>query len=134
MFVNSDSSLQFEVTFRGKEEFGVDYEEIHGKAYIMANSDKDIVLDISCFKIEEVAQEPDLLVELYVDGILRNVVKPRTGRGLAENQLAEAMIDRGLVLTDDGVPILKRFHFVDLDVNDGELQEANSDNNPAHRT
>jgi hypothetical protein len=124
MLVNSDSGLQFEVKFRGKEEFGVVYEEIDGKAYIMASSDKDIILDVSCYKIEEVVQEPDLLLELYIDGILRNVVKPRTGRGLAENQIAEAMIDRGLVLTDDGTPILKRFHFVDLDIDDGKFSRS----------
>ena len=119
MFVNSDSGLRFEVAFRGKEEFRIKYDEIYGKAWILADSDKDIVLDINCFKLEEIAHQPELLLELYIDGVLRNVVKPRTGRGLVENQFAEATVDRGVVLTEDGMPLLKRFRFVDLDLDDG---------------
>lgn len=120
MFLNSDAGLRFEVIFHGKEEFGINYDEILGKAWILADSDKDIVLDFNCFRLEEITHQPELLLELYVDGVLRNVIKPRTGRGLAENQIAEAMIDRGVVLTKDGVPLLKRFHFVDLDLDDGK--------------
>ena len=120
MFVNSDSGLQFEVKFRGKEEFGVYYSEIHGKAWILADSDKDIALNVNCFKLEQVIDQPEVLLELYIDGVLRNVVKPRTGRGLAENQFAEAMIDCGVVLTEDGMPLLKRFRFTDLDLDDGK--------------
>lgn len=119
MFIKSDTGLRFEVTFRGKEEFGINYEEIHGKAWILADSNKDIILDVKCFNTDEIAQEPELLVELYVDGVLRNVIKPRTGRGLAESQLAEAMIDRGVVLSENGMPLLKRFRFTDLDIDDG---------------
>jgi hypothetical protein len=120
MFINSDSGLRFEVTFRGKDEFGVKYGEIDGKAWILADSDKDIILDVKCFKRTEIKHPPDLFLELYVDGILRNVVKPRTGRGLAENQVAEAMIDRGVVLSEEGMPSLKRFRFIDLDIDDGK--------------
>jgi hypothetical protein len=122
MFVKSDSGLQFEVTFRGKEEFGIKYDEIYGNAWILADSDKDIILDVKCFKIENIAHEPELLLELYVDGILRNVIKPRTGRGLAENQLAEAIIDRGVVLSENGVPLLKKFRFTELDIDDGKSE------------
>ncbi len=120
MFINSDSGLRFEVTFRGKDEFGVKYGEFDGKAWVLADSDKGIVLDVSCFQPEDIKEQPELLLELYVDGVLRNVIKPRTGRGLAENQIAEAMIDRGVVLSEDGMPLLKRFRFVDLDIDDGK--------------
>lgn len=113
--------LQFEANFRGKEEFGVTYDEICGKAYIMANTAQDIVLEVNCFKLKEVKNPPELLVELYVDGILRNVVKPRTGRGMIDNQFAEVKIDRGVVLTANGVGILKNFRFIDLDLDDGEV-------------
>jgi len=123
MFINSDFGLRFEVTFRGKDEFGVQYGEIDGKAWILADSDKDIILDVNCFQRKEIEHRPELFLELYIDGILRNVVKPRTGRGLAENQIAEAMIDRGVVLSEDGTPLLKRFHFVDLDIDDGKYCE-----------
>jgi hypothetical protein len=121
MFINSDSGLRFEVAFRGKEEFGVKYGEIQGKAWILADSDKDVILDVNCFKLEQIIDQPELLLELYVDGVLRNVVKPRTGRGLAENQLAEAVINCGVVLTEDGMPLLKKFRFVDLDLDDGKF-------------
>jgi hypothetical protein len=122
MFVTSDSGLRFDVIFRGKEEFGAEYNEIHGKAWILADSDKDIIFDVNCFKLEHISYQPELLLELYVDGVLRNVMKPRTGRGLAESQVAEAMIDRGVVLAEDGIPLWKRFHFVDLDLDDGRSQ------------
>jgi hypothetical protein len=124
MFINLDSGLRFEVTFRGKDEFGVKYGEIDGKAWILADSDKDIILDVNCFQRKEIEHPPELFLELYVDGILRNVVKPRTGRGLAENQIAEAMIDRGVVLSVDRTPLLKRFRFVDLDIDDGKYCES----------
>jgi hypothetical protein len=123
MFINSDSGLRFDVTFRGKDEFGVKYGEIDGKAWILADSDKDIILDVNCFQRKDIEHSPELFLEMYVDGILRNVVKPRTGRGLAENQIAEATIDRGVVLSEDGTPLLKRFRFVDLDIDDGKYCE-----------
>lgn len=129
MFLSSDPGLRFEVTFCGKEEFGVTYEEILGKAWILADSDKDIILDFKCFNTEEkiIVEEPELLVELYVDGVIRNVIMPRSGRCSAENQLAEAVIDRGVVLGEDGMPRLKGFRFTDLDIDDGKLELLLSD-------
>lgn len=121
MFVTTESGeLQFEATFRGKEEFGIAHSRHYAKAYIIADTVQDIILEIGCFNLAKVANPPELLLELYVDGILRNVVTPRTGRGLADNQFAEAKIDRGVVMTSEGRAIMKRFHFKDLDLDDGK--------------
>jgi hypothetical protein len=121
MFITTESGdLTFEAAIRGKEEFGGAHGELYAKAYIMAESAQDIVLDINCFNVAKVAYPPELLLELYVDGILRNIIKPHTGRGLADGQFAEAKLDRGVIMTTEGWVIMKKFHFVDLDLDDGK--------------
>jgi hypothetical protein len=39
------------------------------EAWILADSDEEIILDMNCFKPEEDAYQPELLLELYVDGV-----------------------------------------------------------------
>jgi hypothetical protein len=113
--------FSYEVTLPGKEVVGVTINENSVKGYIIASNSQAIELEVRCFQISPAAATPDILLEFYVDGILRNVVKPRTGRGMPDSQFAEAKIDRGLILTKDGFPIMKNFRFVDLDLDDGEF-------------
>ncbi len=119
--VNPENGLIFEVTLAGKEEFGTKIDEINQmsvKTNVLADSSNDIVLSVRCLRTENSAEVPQILIELYIDGILRNIIQPRTGRGLEPNQWAEARIDQGLVLTATGQPVLKNFRFVELDLDD----------------
>jgi hypothetical protein len=116
-------NFHFEVTMFGKEEFGVTNAGLSTKGYVLADSSTDIIVEFGAFHIAQESQhekQPTLFLELHVDGILRNIVKPKTGRGLADKQFAEAKIDRGLVLATDGTSIMKRFRFIDLDLDDGK--------------
>ena len=117
----ASEDFAYEVILPGREVVRVAINENSVKGYVIASDSQAIELEVRCFQISPVAAKPDILVELCIDGVLRNVVKPRTGRGMPDGQFAEAKIDRGLILTKDGFPILKNFRFVDLDLDDGEL-------------
>jgi len=111
----------YEVTIYGKEEFGITSTELSVKGYILASSTHAIEIDVRCFQTSPAAITPDLIAEMYIDGVLRNIIKPRTGRGMPDGQFAEAKIDRGLILTTNGLPIMKNFRFADLDLDDGKV-------------
>ena len=117
----ASEDFSYEVTLPGKEVVGVTINENSVKGYIIASNSQAIELEVRCLQISPAAAKPDILLELYVDGVLRNVIKPRTGRGMPDGQFAEAKIDRGLILTRDGFPIMKNFRFVVLDLDDGEF-------------
>ena len=112
----ASEDFSYEVTIPGKEVVSVTTDELSAKGYIIASNSQAIELDFRCFQTSAVAVTPDLILEVYVDGVLRNVVKPRTGRGMPQGQFAEAKIDRGLIQTKDGMPVMKNFRFIDLDI------------------
>jgi hypothetical protein len=120
----SDGSFRFEAKLNGKEEFASTCEGLSARTHIVADCATDIQIDVGAYDLREAGDKPHLVIELFVDGILRNVIKPSTGRGLADRQFAEAKLDRGLVLTSNSMPVLKKFRFVDLDLDDGKHSKA----------
>jgi hypothetical protein len=117
--------LRFAVSILRNEEFGVVITENHRECHILCNDGNPIEVSVQGFKLSSSIQTPQIMVELYVDGIIRNVVRPYTGRGLKELQFAEVKIDRGLVCCKSGrksLQIMKAFRFIELDINSGGFE------------
>jgi hypothetical protein len=112
--------LRFEVTVKRNEELGVTSGSNFSNCYIFSTDARAIEFDVKAFKAHDGVNVPSFLVELHVDGVLRNIVVPYTGRGLPHLQVAEVAIDRGFVVSKEGYLVMKNFRFVYLDLDDGE--------------
>lgn len=120
-----DHGLRIFVSVLRKEEFSRLISGSHRTSYILCSDGSAMEIEVKCFKLYQEVNAPNVNIELYLDGVLRNVVKPYTGRSMAELQFAEAKIDRGIVsikVNGENVQIMKAFRFIDLDINDGEFR------------
>jgi hypothetical protein len=117
-------ALQFEVLLRNVGTFGVVKSDTHQKAWVLAENARDLEFEIAGFDTLGKTY-PGMVVELFVDGVLRNIIKLRTGRGLGPNQFGEAVIDRGVIMTETGDIIMKKFRFIDLDLDDCMYRQTN---------
>jgi hypothetical protein len=112
-----EPSYFFEVKLKNINTFNITKSGSNHKAWVLADNARDIQIGISGFD-KTGKTYPGVVAELYIDGILRNVTKLRTGRGLKPNQFGDLEVDRGIILTEAGEPVIKKFRFVDLDLDD----------------
>lgn len=113
--------IRFETAVIGAEEFGATARGIERKSHILIQDNHELEIAFRGYTLPGCIKPPPILVELHVDGILRDVVKPYTGRGLEHSQFAEATMNRGMIITNKGQAIMKKFRFAELDIDDGKL-------------
>lgn len=115
------NGFRYEAHIQHREEFATKRNGTYQRTYILSDDARALEVSFAAYVIDQNLTSPSLLLELYVDGILRNVLSPKTGRGLAHLQFAESKINRGVICLENGEFVTRKFRFVELDLDDGKL-------------
>jgi hypothetical protein len=115
--IRMEPTYFFEVKLKNINTFNTTKSGSNQKAWVLADNARDIELEILGWD-RTGKTYPGVVAELYVDGVLRNVTKLRTGRGLKPNQFGDLAVDRRIILTEAREPVIKKFRFIDLDLDD----------------